>query len=46
MSDTAAMQSKSPSRSSGAADKQALAQVEKWLAVIREISVERTQLQG
>lgn len=40
MSDSAGTQSKSASRSD-TADKQTLAHVEKWLAVIREISGER-----
>jgi hypothetical protein len=46
MSETAATQSKSALRSSDTADKQALAQVEKWLAVIREFSGERAKLQA
>jgi hypothetical protein len=40
MSESAGAQSK-PSSRSDAADKQALAHVDKWLAVIREISGER-----
>jgi hypothetical protein len=40
MSESAGAQSKPASRSD-AADKQALAHVEKWLAVIREISGDR-----
>ena len=40
MPDTADLKSK-PNATREAADKQALAQVEKWMAIIREISRER-----
>jgi hypothetical protein len=40
MSETADTQSK-PATMRGTSDKQALAQVEKWMAIIREISRER-----
>ena len=41
MSETADTQSKPGSMRSDSADKQALAQVEKWMAMIREISGEQ-----
>jgi hypothetical protein len=41
MSETADTQSKPASMRGETADKQALAQVEKWMAIIREISRER-----
>jgi hypothetical protein len=44
MSDTVETQSKTTSRDGGTADKRALAQVEKWMAVIREINGDRLKL--
>jgi len=41
MSETADPQPKSAAMHGSAADQQALAQVEKWMALIREISRER-----
>jgi hypothetical protein len=41
MSESADAQSKRNSRQADSSDRQALAHVEKWLAVIREISSER-----
>jgi hypothetical protein len=41
MSDTADSQPKPAAPRGSAADKQAFAQVEKWMAIIREISRER-----
>jgi hypothetical protein len=41
MSETTDSQSKSVSSRGAAADKHAFAQVEKWMAIIREISRER-----
>ena len=49
MSETADTQSKRAAMRGDSSDKQALAQVEKWMAMIREISRERqgqTKLSG
>ncbi len=43
MTDTFTMPTKSAAPRSGAADTRALAQVEKWMAVIREIKQEPTK---
>ena len=49
MSEAAAMQSKPIAIQGNSSDKQALAQVEKWMAMIRELSRDRqaqTKLSG
>jgi hypothetical protein len=43
MSESVTMPPKSQSTRSGSADKEAFAQVEKWMAVIREISREQAK---